>query len=177
MTTTLTVHLGGTKPDLKGVEVSSWAKDLLEKTTYQKNKEELNLVILTPADLGFTTYPTTTELFARAKEKGYDLCPAEVGPRLVGTLEEAGYLYIAHEPITDSDGFPHVFYVERDDSGTQWLYAGWTSPGRQWVLGHRIVFTSSKSLSAQTLGTQDTSLKTYVLPNELTINGITYRKV
>lgn len=135
----------GKKPSLKGIEVSLWAKELLAKTTYSKKKEALNLVFLTPADLGFTTYPTTTELYARAKEQGYDLCPAEAGPQLAGTLEEAGWMYIAMEPITDSDGGPSVFTVGRRGDGEQWLCAHWASPGDEWGLGGRIVFQMSKN--------------------------------
>lgn len=148
MTTTYkTLTLGSKKPDLKGVEVSSYAKQLLAKTTYQEEKESIDLVVLTPADLGFTTYPTTAELFARAKEQGYGLCPAEVGPRLAGTLEEAGWLYVAMEPITDSDGYPRVFLVGRYGDGGQWLGTDWTGPGSRWDLSYRIVFTLNKESS------------------------------
>lgn len=169
----------GKKPSLKGIEVSSWAKELLEKTTYSKKKETLNLAILTPADLGFTTYSTTTELYARAKEKGYDLCSAEVGPQIAGTLEETDWLCIAMEPITDSDGRPRVFAVGRDGDGGRWLYARWAAPGDQWDLDCRIVFRLRKPLdsgtptSASALNLSDP----LSLPSELIINGITYKRV
>lgn len=158
--TTKTLTLGK-KPSLADIEVSTWAKELLEKTTYSKKKEVLNLAILTPADLGFTIYPTTTEFYARAKEQGYDLCPAEVGPQLAGTLEETGWLYIAMEPITDSDGDPRVFTVERHGDGGQWLSTYWAGPDRQWRLGSRIVFVeqvpldSDSSASASALGNSE----------------------
>lgn len=147
--TTKTLTLGK-KPSLKGIGVSSWAKELLEKTTYSKKKEVLNLAILTPADLGFTIYPTIKEFYARAKEKGYELCPAEVGPQLAGTVEETGWLFIAMEPITDSDGRPGVFAVERSGGGEQWLGAGWALPDGQWYLGSRVVFRLRKPLDSDT---------------------------
>lgn len=158
--TTKTLTLG-TKPSLKGIEVSSWAKELLSKTTYSKKKEVLNLAILTPSDLGFTTYPTNTELYARAKERGYDLCPAEVGPHLAGTVEETDWLWIAMEPITGSDGNPRVFTVGRDVGGERWLFARWTLPDYQWNLDDRVVFRlrkpldSDASASASALGSSE----------------------
>lgn len=147
--TTKTLILGK-KPALKGVEVSSWAKELLAKTTYSKKKETLNLVITTPAELGFTDYPTTTQLYARAKEKGYDLCPAEVGPQLAGTLEEVGWIFVGMEPVADSVGDPLVFAVRRLDDGEQWLRTGWSHPGGQWGLDIRIVFRLRKPLDSDT---------------------------
>lgn len=159
MTTTYkTLALGSKKPDLEGVEVSSWAQQLLAKTTYQEEKESIDLVVLTPADLGFTTYPTTDELFARAEEQGYGLCPAEVGPRLAGTLEEAGWLYVAMEPITDSGGDPRVFHVLRDGDGGQWLITDWARPDGQWDLSYRIVFRLRKSLGTHDTPTSETAL-------------------
>lgn len=150
MKTTLfkTIALGGIKPKLKNVEVTSYAKDLLKKIVYQKEKEEVDLVVLTPSDLGFTSYPSTTELFARAKESGYDLCPAEVGPRLreiYADQPNGEGLYIGMERITASDGHPDVFAVERYSDGEQWLYAHWAFPDDQWGLGCRIVFRLRKS--------------------------------
>lgn len=147
--TTKTITLGK-KPSLKDIEISSRAKDLLKKTTYSKKNETLNLIITTPAELGFTTYPTTTQLYARAKEKGYDLCPAEVGPQLAGTLEEVVWLYIGMEPITASDGDPRVFTVERCDDGGQWLLTCWASPGPLWRLGYRVVFVEQVPLDSDT---------------------------
>ncbi len=142
-----TITLGGKKPSLKGIEVSVWAKELLGKTTYQKKKEEIDLVTLTPQELGFTSYPTTTELFARAKEQGYELCPAEIGPRLREMYKDqpnSEWLWVAHEPITDSDGYPNVFTVERCTDGRLWLNTRWTYPDSQWDLGVRLVFRLRK---------------------------------
>jgi hypothetical protein len=150
-----TIEIGGKKPSLEGVEISSWAKELLEKVRYQKNKEEIDLIVVTPADLGFTEYTTTTQVFAKAKEQGYELCPAEVGARLAGNVKDTGWLYIAHEPIADSDGSPRVFRVERYDVGAQWLNTNWAHPQFQWNLDNRIVFRLRKSLSTETLDTSE----------------------
>lgn len=146
-----TIHLGGAKPELKDVHVSDWAKDMLDKVSYQKKKEPCDLVCLTPGELGFNKPPTTTELYAAAKEQGYDLCPAEVGPRLreVYTDQPLGeWLYVAMEPIPDSGGGPSVFGVGRSDGGGSWLDVAWAGPARRWDLCKVVGHKWAKSLKA-----------------------------
>lgn len=153
-----TIVLGKKKPDLNGFEISGYAYDLLEKVEYQNKKQSVDLVVLTPADLGFTSYPTTTELFARAKEQGYDLCPAEIGPRLRAQYKDqpnGEWLSIANEPITDSGGYPGVFAVGRDSDGGRWLHAGWADPEGQWDLGGRVVFRLRKDTVSSDLEPSD----------------------
>jgi len=106
-----------------------------------KRAETLHLVRLRVRDLGFTHYPTTTELFARAKEFGLDLCPPETGPymRLAHKDQPPGWYYIAMEPVTDSLGNPDVFRLGRRGGGL-WLCHVWAGPGRPWNLGARFVF-------------------------------------
>ena len=65
-------------------------------------------------DLGFTKQPTTNEIWARIRELGNDLCPAEVGPHLrlqFGDQDRGDYFWVAMEQIADSDGNPNVFNV------------------------------------------------------------------
>lgn len=146
-----TLSLGETKDSLrkklKEYHVSSYASELFDKMDVS-DAQEVDLVILTPRDLGFTENPTTTELYARAKERGYDLCPADVGPVLRVNYDDqptGEYLWIAIEPITDSDGDPGVFGVERGGDGERWLYGVWSGPVDRWGLGRRIVFRLRKS--------------------------------
>lgn len=146
-----TLSLGETKDSLrkklKEYHVSSYASELFDKMDVS-DAQEVDLVILTPKDLGFTANPTTTELYARAKKRGYDLCPADVGPVLRVNYDDqpnGEWLYIAMEPITGSAGSPHVFLVKREGDGRRWLDGDWTHPGDPWGLGRRIVFRLRKS--------------------------------
>ncbi len=41
---------------------------------------------------------------------------------------------------TDSDGYPNVFNVKRNDGGDQWLNSDNANPKNQWSLDYRIVF-------------------------------------
>jgi hypothetical protein len=155
------------------IQLSSRGEDLLSKMPVGK-KEKVEVGIMTVRDLGFTTYTTTTELFTRIKEKGYDLCLAEVGPalRLAYTNQPVGqWLYVAMEQIIDSDGHPDVFSVERDVGGERWLRSLWVSPDSKWDLGHELVFRLRKSS-----GLEPSEKPLDTLPLELTINGLVYRR-
>lgn len=65
------------------------------------NENEIDLVVVTVAELGFSASTDVKEICIRAKELGLLLCPAEVGPQL--QLQYADqterFLQIAMEPI------------------------------------------------------------------------------
>lgn len=149
-----TVSLGESKASilkkLEKYEVGYYAKQLLEKVEVS-DKQEVDLVVLTPSDLGFTENPTTAELFGKAEELGYDLCPADVGPVLRVNYDDQPkeeYLWIATEPITDSVGYPVVFFVGRLDGDVLWLDGGWAGADGRWRLDERIVFRLRKVQSS-----------------------------
>lgn len=156
----------------KGIQVSGYTDELLgvmPKTTGVVD----DLVIVTVADLGFTTYTTTRELYARATERGYELCPAEVGPALRLAYDDqpkGEWLYIAMEPLLGSGRGPRVFAVERRDDGGQWLGTHWTDPESQWSLDCRLVFRLRKSL-----GTLDTESLAPSLSGSLTLESLAKR--
>jgi len=170
-----TISLGGIETDtlLKKIEdpdekagkekneVGSYARDLTTKPAYKKavvEKHELvDLVILTPADLGFTETPRTDTFltkefcaeWSRKHLDGYviELCSPEVGPQLRLQYQDqpkGEVLWIAMERITHSGGNPHVFNVERNGDGHRWLRTRWTDPDDQWDLGDRLVFRLRK---------------------------------
>ncbi len=146
-----TITIGGKLPNLdKDIYVSDWAKDLVSKIRPSKKKEDVSLVICTPKDLGFTSMPTTAELFDEDNlaQYGVELCPPEVGIYLRNKYLEqpqGEWLYIAHTPITDSsDGVPFVFNVECDSDGSRWLDGFWAYADNRWDLGDRIVFRLRK---------------------------------
>ncbi len=138
----LTTRLGN------GFFVSEWAKDIMSKPEFVTAPEpyEIQLARVKVKDFGFKEMPTTTELFTRIKEVG-GLCPAEVGPHLrladKDQLEGERY-WIAMKPITDSDGNPNVFRVDRGGGGEPWLSADCASPGSYWNLENRVCLLSSQ---------------------------------
>jgi hypothetical protein len=143
----------GTRVTVKDLEdagcaVSGRAKDILKKVKFSKEKKTLNLVCLTPKELGFSNTPTIEELFKKGQEDGYELCPAEVGPLLrLAYVDQPmnEWMCVVMKPITSSDGRPRVFSVERY-SVASWLETRWTDPDYRWFLGTWFVFVSRKSL-------------------------------
>lgn len=122
--------------------VSDYASQILEKMKVSKVAIELELVVLSVAELGFTNGATFAQIVEQAKQLELDLCPAEVGPvlRLVYKDQLRGeWLLVAMEPIADSDGRSSVFDVDHDGDGLC-LCTGWFDPGLVWRLGSRWVF-------------------------------------
>lgn len=130
----------------KGINVSDYAKDMLESSDFKtlKNPQNLDLVRLTIKDLGFTELATTDQIYKRAEELGLELCPAEVGPRL--RLKDANqpmgeWYFIAMKQIADRDGGPLVFFLERREDGL-WLDDDWADPVSGWSPEDEFVFAS-----------------------------------
>lgn len=158
------------KIEKKGIYFSSYAKEIAEKIPKRTKKETFDVGIATVAELGFTSYPTTTELFAKIKELGYDLCPPETALylRLLEEEEKGTYYWIAMNPISDSGGSPNVFDVKRNGDGKRWLDAGWAFPDVQWRLDSRIVFRLRKSSE---LGTSEPKNSTLSPSDTLTLES------
>lgn len=125
-----TVSIGEQSPDeyrtaLKagGHQVYSGADYMLGKMEKPAFLGEIELVTLSVEALGFPQGATRATIYAKAIELGLELCPAQVGPalRLQYTDQPVGeWNLIGMEPITDSDGDPRVFDVDRDGDGS-WL--------------------------------------------------------
>lgn len=137
----------------KNYQISSYAKSMMDNPDFatSRNREKIDLVKLKVGDLGFTKNPTTDEIYARAKELGLELCPAETGPHLRLKYEEVfqreqpmnEYLRVAMKQITGSDGGPGVFNVGRGADGF-WLDDAWAKSTDRWILGARFVFCLRK---------------------------------
>ncbi|MBU1033012.1 MAG: hypothetical protein ABII13_00355 [Patescibacteria group bacterium] len=128
--------------------VSDWAKDMLghDAFTVALEEYELELVLTTVADLGFKEGATFRKICDRAKARGLELCPAEVGAQLRRQYQDQPQgegLLIAMERITDSDGCPDVFIVEHDGDGL-WLRSIDGDPGDHWNPDDRWVFVRGK---------------------------------
>src|SRR3989344_6437995 len=149
-----TLTIGGISKDelLKRLEdgffVSDWAKDIMSMSGFTTLPEPTNIQLARAKvkDLGFTEMPTTDELFARIEKVG-DLCPAEVGPhlRLADKDQPVSTWYlVVMKLITDSDGDPDIFLLDRGDGGERWLRADFIDPAYHWDLEGEIVFCLRK---------------------------------
>lgn len=133
-----------------------------EAFTTLDQQEAAILIDLSPADLGFTENPTTTELFDKkrlaewsaANLDGYviELCHAEVGPHFAIQYSKdqpkGEVLWVAMERIPGLGGYPFVFGVRRGGGGGLWLSYVWADPDDHWGLVRRIVFRLRKVSSA-----------------------------
>ena len=135
-----------------GFQVSGWANDMLGQSVFTAATEEteVDLVVVSVAELGFKGGAYTRDIYKRAQEFGLELCPSEVGPQLRlqykdQPMEE--WLLIGMEPITDSDGILGVFYVERDGHDL-WLGGYDGRPGCFWHGCYRWVFVRPASTGA-----------------------------
>jgi len=144
--------------DREKIHVSSYSRSMFKnkkqfiQPVNEREKERrgetetLALVRLQVRDLGFTSPPTTKELFARARERGLELCPPETGPylRLKDKDQPSGWYFIGMEPVADSVGHPRVFFLARLESEL-WLGSYWASPDILWHLDYQFVFRVRKS--------------------------------
>ena len=130
------------------MRISDWANDILGKPKFKvaEKETEIDLVLVTVAELGFKNGATREQIYARAKELDLDLCPAEAGPQLRLQYKDqpnGEWLVVAMEPITDSVGGLYLFYVERSDSDL-WLHSYYVHPDDVWDAGARFVFSRRK---------------------------------
>ena len=131
---------------VNGFRISEWAGDILKKITLANAETEIELVLVSVADLGFTKATRRDAIYDRAKELGLDLVPAEAGPqlRLQYTDQPLNeWMVMAMEPIADSDGNLRVFDVARIGGGW-WLDGSLGNPGSVWSPDYRWVFARRK---------------------------------
>lgn len=135
------------KPNLSDLKVSDYAQDMLKKVEFPVKEQTINLVKVTLSDWFGEKYPTTDEIYARAKSEGLDLCPPQVGPQLrVDYMDQPSgeWLYIGMSQISDSGGGPCVFRLGHGDGGL-WLDDYWANPVNDWYPRDQFVFSSRKS--------------------------------
>lgn len=131
---TATSHLYIQALESKKFRIGDYARQILDKVTVAPTETEIDLAVLTVADLGFKRATRYDVICKRIVEVGAQLCPAEVGPalRLAYDDQPAGeYNAIAMEPLTDSVGFLYIFYVRRDVD-ERWLSTYIGRPDRTW---------------------------------------------
>ncbi len=148
------IDIGGqTKKELQAemkrqkIQIYSYAQPMLNSkdfTTAEK-PEPADLVRLKVRDFNLQN-PTTENIYRKAEELGLELCPAEVGPqyRLQYTDQPSDeYLCIAMKQITDSNGSPRVFLLDRYGDELC-LRNFWAGPTCKWNPDNEIVFRIRK---------------------------------
>lgn len=179
-----TIKLGTVKKLQKELEknninIGDYAKKILAKVDISKHETTIDLVVKSVEELGFKNGATLKEIYAKAKEIGLKLCPAEVGPQLrLQYLDQPRneWLFIAMNPITDSGRDPSVFHLGRGSAGL-WLRAYWGNPDYRWRADDRWVFSRGKS-STKDFEYLPKPLESLSLEiKEVTLNGKTYRLV
>lgn len=140
----------------KKINISDYAKNMVNKIDFSTKKETIDLVKLRVSELGLKDYPTTDEIYTKAKELGYNLCPPEVALylRLKDENQPLGDWYrIAMKQISDRYGYPSVFNLVHHDDGL-WLYDSWARSDRRWYPDDECLFRLRKD--SQTLKPLDT---------------------
>lgn len=127
----------------KGIHITDWGKDILQKTEFSKEQKTYELVRFTVAQLGFPSGATIDEIYARANELGLDLCHAEVGPHLRLAYLGGEWMAIAMKQLPGRHGGPDVFHLDAGGAGLG-LHASDAKPSRRWGAGYQVVFCSRK---------------------------------
>ena len=129
-----------------GMRIGDQANNILGKKEFTVFKEptEVNLVVLTVAELGFPKGAKLKGIYQAAKKRGLELCSAEVGPQLRiqypdQPMGEWIVIVIGMEPIATSVGSLRLFIVGHYGTG-QWLDGRCDSPGLVWRAVCHFVF-------------------------------------
>jgi hypothetical protein len=128
----------------RGMDVDNWAADMMKQDAF--TVEQIDLVNVSVGELGFGKATRYDAICQRAKERGLELCPLEVGPQLrLQYLDQplGEWFIVAMEAIRDSDGDLRVFAVEHGGDGL-WLGGEYGSPGCLLYPGRRLVFRARK---------------------------------
>lgn len=120
-------NVGALKKALSSLafRVSKWAYEAIDNPAFSvaSKETEVELVVASVKELGFTSNTRYDELCALIEKLGYALCPAEVGPQLWLQYphQDSGepWTVIAMKPISDSEGDLDVFQVTPDRKGCE----------------------------------------------------------
>jgi hypothetical protein len=109
--------------DVKRIHVGYAVDEILGRAAFNlsKTRRDARLVVLAVSELGFEEEGVSlADISARARQLGFELCPAEVGPqlRLQYLNQPLGeFLHIAMAPIARYGGEPTDFTVANGGGG------------------------------------------------------------
>jgi len=107
----------------EGIKIGDSADEILGRPAfaYARTQTQLELVVLSAAELGVEADAAShADVYRRAKQMGFELCPAEIGPQLRleyrnQPLGEA--LDIAMEPVATYAGEPTILTLANFGAG------------------------------------------------------------
>jgi hypothetical protein len=128
---------------VEGMKIKLSARQMLnqEAFTIANDETEVDLMVITGSDLGFTGATMYSDICEGAIALGLQLCPAEVGPQLRLQYRdqlENKPLFIAMEAIVDSIN-ANIFKISHDDTG-MWLSWSYGFPDSRFPSDYRFVF-------------------------------------
>ncbi len=128
---------------------SDCANDMLGKPAFKVSEieQDVELVEVSNEELCFKDGARYADTCKRAFERGFEYCPAEVGPQwcLQCDLPKGTFVVVAMKAISDSDGDLRVFYVGHHNDGLQYLDAGHGNAGTFWRNNVRFLFLRRKT--------------------------------
>jgi len=130
------------------IKINEWGAKILSDPTFTVSlkEEEIQLMNVSPSELGFRNGATYSNIIAKAKKLGFELCPPEVGPQLrLQYLDQPKneWLYIAMKPIVGSYGKLGIFGVGHG-SESLCLCDNIVSSNYIWYARHRLIFCLPK---------------------------------
>ena len=135
--------------DLKArnIHFNEYAKILLSSSYFEIHSQNrfVDLVRVTPFDLGIEKKSTYSKIIQRAKELGLSLCPLYLGAflRLNFLEQEPGpYITIASELPNNDRDYPNGFYV-RNYEGKLWLRGYRSDDDYLWPVESEFIFICS----------------------------------
>ena len=99
--------------DAAGCGIGDLAEQILARPAFAMNPaEDVDLVVVSAAELGTPTETSLVDVYARAQERGLALAPAEVGPQLRLQYPDqpiGEFLHVGMNPINTWSGEPVIF--------------------------------------------------------------------
>mgnify|MGYP001578293579 CR=1 FL=1 len=131
-----------------GAKISPWAEELLKSEEFRltRQEEEVELEVVSNADLGRPDGCEFQETVRLAAERGLYPCPKDTGPQLREAYRDqplGEWLIVVSEPISDADGNPGVFDVGHGSAG-RLLCRDYADPATFGDGGLRFVFRRRK---------------------------------
>jgi hypothetical protein len=128
-----------------GFKIGDWAKDVLNSEMFALSSVErdVNLVKITPKELGFADGAHRIDIYKKAQELGLELCPLEVGPQLRLQYVDQPYLeslQIGMEPQKDLEGHESEFRVVNGVDHCLWLVGDHKHPDDFWGPNEPFIF-------------------------------------
>ncbi|MGB8244888.1 MAG: hypothetical protein WCF76_13505 [Pseudolabrys sp.] len=108
--------------DAAGCGIGDLAEQILARPAFPMNPAEVDvdLVVVSAAELGTPTETSLVDVYARAQERGLALAPAEVGPQLRLQYPDqpiGEFLHVGMNPINTWSGEPVIFALVNGGAG------------------------------------------------------------